>query len=265
MAIDWCLLRADFGALEEAAHAPRAGRNRTSADRCDDGQGGVAVSSSSEFKPKQLACPDPTERPSITAAMLQHQVNTSAVLILELAKKRKNVTVIVHCRVQTTSGKFLVFWTRRHQRYEDNDGPMRIRAVEAMDDLHQDQGAFLLMWPEVMSKHPRTQERAMELNSYIVKETSKAEGKRAKAERRAPMWSADASEAGNKQRSTTDNLFLCEDAADQDGVVVKLKACMDNGRPGSICINTRNVGMDLPSHSVLRAFYVGEELVEMPA
>jgi len=71
-------------------------------------------------------------------------------------------------------------------------------------------------------------------------------------------------EAEHTPRSTTDNLYLCEDAAGEEGVVVKLKACMDNGNPGSICRNTGTVAGFLPSNSVLRAFYVGDELVEMP-
>jgi len=183
---DLCCCCADVGELEEVDHVPRVGRNRTSAGRRDD-QAGAAVGSCSDFTPKKLARPDTTQRPSISAAVLQRQLNTSAVLMLGRAKKRKNVTVIVHCLSQTTCGESFVFWARKHQGYDGADGPRRMRAVEAMDNLHQDQASFLLMWPEVTSKHGRTQKKAMELNSYIVKATSKAESKRALAEGRAPL------------------------------------------------------------------------------
>ena len=235
------------------------------ADRCVDDQAGVAINSCSDHPPKKITRPETTQTATISFAMQQQKVNQSAKLMLARCKKKINVTAIVHCHIKTTCGETYVLWARYHQRYRGADGPERIRAVEAMDDLHQDQEEFLLMWPEVMSRVPNIQRKAMELNSYTVKQVSKAESKRARAENRAPLFASDACEAENTQRSTTDNLYLCEDADDDTGIVVKLKACMDNGLIGSMCINTASVAGALPSHSVLRAFYASDDLVEMPA
>jgi len=105
----------------------------------------------------------------------------------------------------------------------------------------------------------------MKLHSWIIKEVSKNEGRKARADDRAPLFASNASSADHTNRSTTDHIYLCEDAVDQEGTLVTFKACMDNGYVGAMCQNTRNVGMLLPDNSVLRAFFVGEDLVEMPA
>ena len=235
------------------------------ADRCVDDQAGVAMNSYSDHPPKQITRSEPTQTATISFAMQQEKVNKSVKLMLARCKKRHNVTVIVHCHSKTTCGKTYVLWARDHQRYEGADKDKRKNAVEAMDDLHQDQGAFLLLWPEVMSKASNLQRKAMELHSYTIKQVSKAEAKKARAENRAPLFATDVCAADNTQRSTTDDLYLCEDAQREAGIVVKLKACIDNGPIGWMCVNTGTEAGKLPSHSVLRAFYASDDLVEMPA
>jgi len=198
-------------------------------------------------------------------AMQQHKIDQSIQLIFGKTKTKQNVTVIAHCISDTACGESYVLWDRQHQGYVGADGAKRMAAVEAMDDQHRGHGHFKLMWPEVASKTASVQKTAMKLNSWIIKEVSKAEGQKAGADGRAPLFASDASAADHTNRSTTDNIHLCEDAVNQDGVVVKLKACMDNGPVGAMCLNTRNVAFALPSNAVLRVFFLGDELVEMPA
>ena len=53
-------------------------------------------------------------------------------------------------------------------------------------------------------------------------------------------------------RSFYTPVFLGESAAEMDGFVFNLQTIIDNGQPGSVCINTSSVTNNIKANTLLR-------------
>jgi len=239
-------------------------RNRSSADRRADDQDDDDSANDTALPPKLVKRKVQQPRPPITAAEAQYKLNQQTLLILGKVPHLTNITVMVYSMAATTDGEAYLMGGRDHSRYEGEDGARRMRAVEALDDRVRGYPALDLMWPDVMKKTTPDQKRAMDLHSQIHKLVSEQERTDAEDEARAPLFWIDAAHAKTKPRSTTDKLYLCDEAVARKGMVVHLRACIDNHPAGGTCFNTNNVLLELECNSVLRVFVQTKELVIMP-
>ena len=257
---DWALYDADEDNYSNAITNIK--RKRSSADRCDDDQADDGSTHDVALPPQVLPRRVKQARPTITEENRQIQLNTQVQFFVNKIKHLSNVSVMVYTKVETDKGDEVVMGARDHSRYDVQDGVQRKRAVEALDDNVTGHPSFGLLWPDLLGKQSE-QESAMELQSQIHNQVSQQENNNAKDEGRAPTFWIDTAHASNKPRSTSDNLYLCEEALAQGGKVVNLRTCIDNHPGGEACRNTNNVLKDMKCNSALRVFVTTKEMVIM--
>jgi len=186
---------------------------------------------------ERIIVPRAEKKDEVVVSLATHQshLNQTAQKIVDLAKTKTNIFVILDCLTPLTNGDRVMVGSRKRGRFEGDNATAQIEAIETMDNCIRKHPMYHRIWDDVLDKKATVQRNAMDMYDLVMTEVSDEErGTTGKAPKN-PLFAFKSSARKIENRATYHKVYLCQDAAAMAGTAVHSRSIIDNGQPGGTC------------------------------
>ena len=262
------LADAAAAATEDGPYAGMAFMGQHDSARLHEAVGGAAAHQGATYceiprAPIMFPPVKKVEVTTISPATCQAGVDKTCAKILSECKTMLRCTIIVECLSPCTDGRFRLFGTKKHSRFEDDNAAEQMSARDALDARIRLHPLYRSVFETLFRSKAKEQLKAMQLQDTITLEVSDQERLEADKKGTAPLFSVKSTGLKIENRRTYHEGYMLADAKTFTGTVVHVRTIIDNGLLGSTCTHTHTQGKALLSNTFLRVFIDSPHVVDL--